>query len=99
MMSFEEAEAIVSDASGHSDADVALASSLLGLLQSPVAESLIEALTRLEKTSASTAEQAIYSELLVAVGEAKVKISQIARKVENDRGHIAHFIAEKFQQL
>ena len=101
-MTYEEAEAIVSDPTGHSEAAVTEASAILGLLpeeslQAPI--SLTQHLASMEKAAETPAEKALLNELAVIVGEAKMRLAQVAKKAEYNSDHIAHAVLEYFQHL
>ena len=98
-MTYEQAEAIVSDPTGFSDEDVAAAAALLGLATQPKVPSLTALLSKMEKAAPSHADKAIYNELAVIVGEAKMRLNQVAVKVKGDNDHIAHAVLEYFQHL
>lgn len=65
----------------------------------PVQQTLTDTLARMEKEAPSPADKAIFNELAVIVGEAKMRFAQVAKKVENDDGHIAHAIIDYFRHL
>ena len=106
-MTYEQAEAIVSDPTGFSDEDVAAAAALLGLAPPPEVPpppppevpSLTALLSTMEKAASAPADKAIYNELAVIVGEAKMRLTQVAEKVKGDNDHIAHAVLEYFQHL
>lgn len=98
-MTYEQAEAIVSDSTGFSDEDVAAAAALLGLAPQREVPSLTALLSTMEKTSPSPADKAIYNALAVIVGEAKMRLTQVAAKVKSDNDHVAHAVLEYFQHL
>lgn len=98
-MTYEQAEAIVSDPTGFSEADTAEAAALLGLVTPPEVPSLTALLSTMEKAAPAPADKAIYNELAVIVGEAKMRLTQVAAKVKGDNDHIAHAVLEYFQHL
>lgn len=105
-MTHEQAEAIISDPTGVSDEDAAEAAALLGLAPPPEVPppppevpSLTALLSTMEKAAPAPADKAIYNELAVIVGEAKMRLTQVAAKVKGDNDHIAHAVLEYFQHL
>ncbi len=97
-MTHEDAESIFSDPTGHSAEDVAAATAILGLTHEGDVPSLTSFLLEMEKKASLPAEKAILNELAVIVGEAKMRLTQVASKVNNE-DHIAHAILEYFQHL
>lgn len=100
-MEQEHAEAIVSDPTGHSEETIAQAQAQI-LDGAPVSVLPKLSLTQtlqimLEKSSRG--EAGVYEELLVIIGEAKVKIHNVALKVKNDTDHIAHDISIFFKDI
>ncbi len=98
-MTYEQAEAIISDPTGSRDEDVAEAAALLGLAPQREVPSLTALMLTMEKAAPSPADKAIYNELAVIVGEAKMHLTQVAAKVKGDNDHIAHSVLEYFQHL
>ena len=98
-MTYEQAEAIISDPTGVSEAAAAEAAALLGIAPPPDVPSLTALLSTMERAAPSPADKAIYNELAVIVGEAKMRLTQVAAKVKSDDRHIAHAILDYFNGL
>ena len=101
-MTTEEAEAIVSDPSGYTIEEVTAATAMVDLPTPPdnrPAPSLSFLLAVMESKAESAHDKAIYNELSVIVGESKMRLAQVAKKVENDSDHVAHAILSYLTDL